>query len=114
GFILTPEPMAMHRLVVAESGRFPELGRLFYETGPKMGEARLGSFMGQAIDAGLLRPGDPVAMGRWFKSLVLHDIYNRRLWGVTGELTAQQLREPMCGAVEVFLNAFGSRPPADV
>src|SRR5262249_10746274 len=24
GFILTPEPMAMHRLVVAESGRFPE------------------------------------------------------------------------------------------
>jgi len=110
GFILTPDPMAVQRLVVAESGRFPELGRVFYETGPKMGEIRLGDFMRQAIEAGLLKPGDPVAVGRWFKTLILHDIYNRRLWGVIEDLNPEQLRAHVAGAVDVFLSAFALSP----
>lgn len=32
---LAPETVELHRIVVAESRRFPELGRLFYASGPK-------------------------------------------------------------------------------
>lgn len=33
--ILSPSSLALHRLLVAESPRFPELGRLSYESGPQ-------------------------------------------------------------------------------
>ncbi len=32
--IFSPETLGLHRIVVAESRRFPELGRLFYDSGP--------------------------------------------------------------------------------
>src|SRR5271165_2946196 len=33
-FVLRPRSLAIHRVVIAESVRFPELGRAFYENGP--------------------------------------------------------------------------------
>jgi AcrR family transcriptional regulator len=106
-FILRDMSMAIHRLVVAESGRFPELGRVFYETGPRLGERRLGDFMQNAINAGRLRRCDPVEAGRWFKALTLNDIYSRRLWGVIDELTPEQIRTHVGEAADIFLAAFG-------
>ena len=38
-FMLRDESMAVHRLVVAEAHRFPELGEAFYEAGPKLATA---------------------------------------------------------------------------
>ena len=32
--IFSPQTLGLHRIVVAESRRFPELGRLFYDSGP--------------------------------------------------------------------------------
>jgi TetR/AcrR family transcriptional repressor of mexJK operon len=32
--IFAPETLGLHRIVVAESQRFPELGKLFYDSGP--------------------------------------------------------------------------------
>src|SRR5689334_2348419 len=32
--IFAPETLGLHRIVVAESQRFPDLGRLFYDSGP--------------------------------------------------------------------------------
>src|SRR5271156_4544540 len=39
-FLQLDEIVAMHRLVSAEAGRFPEIGPLFYEAGPRKGEVR--------------------------------------------------------------------------
>ncbi len=105
-FLLTEPTLAIHRLVIAESGRFPELGRVFYETGPRQGGARLGEYFQKTMDAGLLRRGDAVAAGHWFKDLVLSDIYNRRLWGVLGELSEEELCAHVTEAVDIFLMAF--------
>jgi TetR/AcrR family transcriptional regulator, mexJK operon transcriptional repressor len=105
-FLLKGPTLAIHRLVIAECGRFPELGRVFYETGPRQGEVRLGDYFQRAMDAGLLRRGDAIALGRWFKDLVLSDIYNRRLWGVVGELTEGEMRAHVTQAVDIFLRAF--------
>ncbi len=107
-FILSNPVMAVHRLVVAESERFPELGRIFYETGPRKGESRLGDYMQGAMDAGFLRPRDPVSTGRWFKDLLLADIYNRRLWGVIDDQNSAQIRAHVEEAVDIFLAAFAA------
>lgn len=106
-FLFKPDTLAVHRLVVAESGRFPELGRIFYETGPKRGQENLKAFFEPLIEEGRLRPGDPVEVGRWFKDILLADIYNRKLWGVIGDPTPEQIRAHATKAVDVFLAAFG-------
>lgn len=34
--VFAPETLELHRIVIAESRRFPELGRMFYENGPEI------------------------------------------------------------------------------
>ena len=106
-FVLSDPVMGIHRLVVAESGRFPELGALFYETGPKRGEERLADYFTRAIAEGRLKADDPMTMGRRFKDLCLSDIYNRRLWGVLSALTPEDLRASVTEGVDIFLAYYG-------
>jgi TetR/AcrR family transcriptional repressor of mexJK operon len=108
-FLFRESTMAVHRLVIAESGRFPELGVIFYENGPRKGDVKLGAYIQQVMDAGLLRPGDPIATGRWFKNLVLADIYNKRLWGVIADPTPALLRAHATEATDIFLAAFATK-----
>jgi AcrR family transcriptional regulator len=97
--------LAMHRLVVAETGRFPELGRLFYDNGPARGAQRFAEYFQRVIAAGRLPPNDPREVGQRLKDLVLSDIYMRRLWGVL-DLGPVELRAHVTESVEVFLAAF--------
>src|SRR5690348_9832704 len=39
-FLWSEQLVALHRLIFAEVGRFPEIGRMFYEAGPRRGEVR--------------------------------------------------------------------------
>jgi TetR/AcrR family transcriptional repressor of mexJK operon len=106
-FLLREEMIALHRLVVAEAGRFPEIGRMFYEAGPQHGEVRFAEFFEGAITAGLVRRADPKMMGQRLKDLVLSDVYLRRLWGVLDPLSAKALRAHVAESVDIFLMAFG-------
>jgi AcrR family transcriptional regulator len=110
GLILSDPLAAIQRLVIGEAGRFPELGRIFYENGPKRGETRLGDYFQGAIDAGLLRPGDPLAMGKRFKQLVIADLQDLRLWGVLGEPTAEEIHARVAEGVDIFLTAYAAEP----
>ncbi|HEY5071055.1 MAG TPA: TetR/AcrR family transcriptional regulator [Caulobacteraceae bacterium] len=111
GFLLKEEIMAVHRLVVAEAGRFPELGAVFYQSGPRRGEMRFEAYFREVMDAHQLRRGDPLIAGRWFRDLVLSDIYTRRLWGVREDLTPAKIRAHCTEAVDIFLAAFGPLAP---
>ena len=91
-FVLRGPSMAVHRLVVAEADRFPELGRIFYETGPLIGLRKLSAYFGELIDGGQIRSADPEVVARRFKDLMLSDVYSRRLWGVIGDLTPGEIR----------------------
>jgi TetR/AcrR family transcriptional regulator, mexJK operon transcriptional repressor len=99
--------IAIHRLVVSETGRFPQLGRLFYENGPARGVQRFTEYFERVIAAGRLPPNDPREVGQRLKDLVLSDVYTRRLWGVLGPLTPDELRAHVTRSVDIFLMAFG-------
>jgi len=106
-FLLQSDILAVHRLVVAEVGRFPELGRLFYENGPQRGEARFTEIFREAMAKGLLPPADPRVAGQRLKDLVMSDVYLRRLWGVLEGFGPAQLRAHVEESVDIFLKAFG-------
>jgi TetR/AcrR family transcriptional repressor of mexJK operon len=108
GFILSPPSMSIHRIVVAEAGRFPQVGRIFYEAGPERGQEKMTNYFVGLIDAGKIKPVDPLMAARRFKDLVLSDVYSRRLWGVIGDLTPAQIRAHVEEAVDIFLAAFGA------
>ena len=99
--------IAIHRLVVAETGRFPELGRLFYENGPARGVQRFTEYFERVIAAGRLPPNDPREVGQRLKDLILSDVYTRRLWGVLEPLSPAELRAHVTRSVDIFLMAFG-------
>jgi AcrR family transcriptional regulator len=113
-FLLSEPVVAIHRLVVAEAGRFPELGRVFYETGPRSGELRLAEYLAGLMGAGLLRPCDPVGAARRLKDLYLSDLYSRRLWGVVGPLTSNEISAIVTEGVDIFLGAYGVESVAPV
>ncbi|MEJ0064111.1 MAG: TetR/AcrR family transcriptional regulator [Caulobacteraceae bacterium] len=109
-FLQVDQVVAMHRLVVAEVGRFPELGPIFFEAGPRRGENRFAEYVGAAMAAGYLPPDDPMMVGQRLKDLVMSDVYFRQLWGVAENFTSAALREHVARSVDVFLRAFGPKP----
>mgnify|MGYP003641674841 FL=1 len=50
--VLSPMALALHRVVMAEAPRFPELGRRFFLAGPKVVTAILAERLGVAAQAG--------------------------------------------------------------
>lgn len=105
-FLQTPEIVAMHRLVTGEVGRFPEIGPIFYEAGPKVGVRRFTDYFEQAIAEGRFPSGDALMLGQRLKDLVMSDLYLRLQWGVLEPIGEPALREHVAQSVEIFLAAF--------
>ena len=104
--LLSPDAVAIHRLVVAESERFPELGRAFYESGPRLVMERIGAYLGELMDRGVLRRADTSIAATHFKDLAMSGIYNLRLWGITTDLSPERLDEQIDCAVDTFMRAY--------
>lgn len=104
--LLSPETMAIYRVVVGEGERFPELARLFYDAGPRTGIARTAGLLQSLMDDGRLRKDDPVQAAYQFKDLSLSGVFHLRLWGVIGDPTPAERRTRAEIAVDTFLRAY--------
>jgi AcrR family transcriptional regulator len=104
--LLSPEAMAVYRVVVGEGDRFPELARLFYEAGPRTGIARTSEYLKRLMDQGELRDSDPVLAAHQFKDLALSGLFNLRLWGVIPDPGAAERRQRAKMAVDTFMRAY--------
>lgn len=108
-FLLTPLPQALYRIVLAESGRFPELGRMFYEHGPAAGRQQMAEVLRAASRAGLLAVEDPDRAAKILCSLCDGDLVMR--FRMLGEApTDQQILDAVEQVVEVFLRVYGRSP----
>jgi len=101
-FIMSDKIMSVHRLVIAESHRFPELGRTFYAEGPRLGIARFAELFGRWMDEGRLRKADPMHAAEQFSDLCKAGLYQRRLWNVVIP-TEADVEANVDRAVAIFL-----------
>ncbi|WP_347303434.1 TetR/AcrR family transcriptional regulator [Croceibacterium sp. TMG7-5b_MA50] len=76
-----PDGVATWRLIMAESNRFPEVGRIFYQEAAGRIERVLASYLQQQIDSGRLRDEGALDMARLLMGMHKAGL-NRRLWGV--------------------------------
>src|ERR1700761_2026897 len=106
--LLSDEVIAMHRIVVAEATRFPEIGEALYEAGPKRGKLRMVAYLKQAIADGRLKPCDPERAAEQAMEMALGGMSRRRLWNVGPIPTGQEIEAAIASAVDVFMAAYGA------
>ncbi|MBW8745216.1 MAG: TetR/AcrR family transcriptional regulator [Sphingomonas sp.] len=107
--VITPRLMQLRRMVIGEAGRFPELGKALYESGPKRAMAAMEAMFRHLADRGLLRIDDPSVAASHFNWLVMSQPLNQAmLLGDAGIPEAEALRRHAAEAVHVFLAAYGT------
>ena len=105
-FVLSDKVLAIHRLVMAEAPRFPELGRTFYDTGPRKGLTLLCEHLDRWMDQGRLQRADPFRAAEQFADVLKSGLHQRRLWSVETPSEADIDRN-VVEAVEVFMARYG-------
>lgn len=80
--LMSPDILRLNRLVISEAERFPEVGRIFFECGPKETGQRLSEYLRRAMDRGLLREADPLLVAQQLLHLCQARSHMRCLWNV--------------------------------
>lgn len=106
--LLDEQMLASLRLIVAESGRFPEVGQAAYELGLKRGLERLSAYFRNAMEAGEMRRTDPNVAAAQFLDLTDGSLYRRRLWNVIAEVSEEAISEEAERIANTFIAAFGN------
>ncbi len=104
---LTPEAIALNRLLIAESARFPELPLMMRQAGSAEGTRRVAALLDGAIAQGTLPPQDTGFAAEQFLHLVLAGPQRRAL-GLGPELDEQQTQAWRDASVALFLKGVGS------
>jgi TetR/AcrR family transcriptional regulator, mexJK operon transcriptional repressor len=95
--------LTMYRIVVAEVPRFPELGQVFYDSGPTVMIDRIAVILRRAADRGLLEIRDPRIAAVQFISLIRGEQHLTRVLGVTGSSNTADYTE---ASVDLFLAGY--------
>ncbi|OED46791.1 TetR/AcrR family transcriptional regulator [Leisingera sp. S232] len=108
GVLLNGFSLQLFRIFVAEADRFPELGPMFYESGPMALHEEIRSYMETAAQRGELVIGDADLAAAQFIELCKADIFLRFLFKVETEFTEAERERVVAGAIETFMARFGA------
>ena len=109
---LTPQALALHRLIVGESGRFPKLAAAVATEGStKEAITLIAGLLAREAHAGHLALEDPTLAAEQFLQTVL-SVPQRRALGLGTPMTAAELDRWARSVVDVFLNGCRKRSPA--
>jgi TetR/AcrR family transcriptional repressor of mexJK operon len=107
GMVMQPRILQLRRLVIGEAGRFPELGRTFYEQGPGRTITALATVFERLADRGVLQAGDPLLAAAHFNWLVMSIPLNRAmLLGEDEPPASAELDQYADAGVRAFLAAY--------
>ncbi len=107
--IMTPRAQGVYRMVVAEAPRNPELGRIFFEQGPAVVQARLTAIIAELRDAGALEVDDPAVAAQEFLGLMQGRFHLPCILGTLGELSEQDRADAAQRTARTFLRAYARR-----
>jgi AcrR family transcriptional regulator len=111
--VLSPEAIALNRIIIAEVIRFPALGVVFWDAGPQRTRAQIEGFLRRAAAAGSLAITDPRLAAEQFVALARGEIHLRSLLRLEDAGDPAGLREAAERTVLTFLRAFAPRATSD-
>jgi len=107
-FFISDFGLSMFRICTAESGRFPELGKNFYESGPQLVRERLVGYFHEAIDKDQLKIDDLDLAADQFAELCKASFFPRLLCGMESSFDKSEIERVLSGAVEMFMARYGA------
>ena len=107
--ILSPEAIALNRIIIGEVTRFPALGQVFWVAGPERTRAQIEVFLRRAAASGSLAIQDARLAAEQFAALARGEIHYRSLSRSEGPADPAALGAAAASTVATFLRAF--QPP---
>jgi len=106
--MLQPSSLALYRLIVAESARFPEIGGELYAVGPGRLIAVLADYLACETRNGRLAVAEPERAAEQFIGMLSGRVQLRALLGVCEDPTEAELNIRVEHAVASFLELYAS------
>ena len=106
--ILSPQGLTIHRIAVAEAGKFPELARAFYEAGPASAIRQLAEWLDARTRTGELRVPDPELAAEQFFTLCKTRYVMRRELRLIDDIPPAGTQQVVDATVSLFLAAYGA------
>ncbi len=107
-----PEMIALVRIVIGATAKFPNLGRAFYESGPCYGETKLAARLEAWRAEGALHFDDGRVAARHFIDLAKSGLLNACLFGAAETASPEAIARNVDVAVEVFVRLYGVGDPS--
>ena len=108
--VLSPEGIALNRIIVGEVARFPALGEVFWAAGPERQRVQIEAFLRRAVAAGALVIADPRRAAEQFVALARGEIHLRSLLRLEDPADPASIDTAARSAVTTFLRAFRPSP----
>ena len=96
----------MHRIVIAEAPRFPELGRAFFKNGPAIRLKALTEYLQRADAAGVLKVDDAALAAGEFVGALGGTVHLRAMLGYAEAISKEEQEALVGHAVDAFLRAY--------
>jgi AcrR family transcriptional regulator len=109
-FLCTTEKASALRTVAAIAERMPEIGRVFYETGPAVGIAKLADYLKAQNEAGILAVGDCTVAAAQFLDACKSTLFMPVLFNFSDAPRPEAIRHVVGIAVRTFLRAYRANP----
>jgi AcrR family transcriptional regulator len=104
--ILQPNLLALRRLVIGESARFPDVALAYYQGGPAHVEARFAARLGQLAQAGYLAMADPLVAAQRFGYLVVGPLQTRAMFVPSEPPTPAETAQAIETGIAAFLTLY--------
>ena len=104
--LLSPDGIALHRIILGEVTRFPGLGEVFWRAGPERQRVQIEAFLTSAAASGTLDLADTRLAAEQFLSLVRGDVQLRHLMRLEANADQRGIGIAVEGAVATFMRAF--------
>ncbi|MEW5705060.1 MAG: TetR/AcrR family transcriptional regulator [Pseudomonadota bacterium] len=107
--VTAPDGIALFRIVVGESARFPKLGAVFYETGPARLVDCIASYLREQNRKGTLAVAEPEIAAMQFLDLAKSRFHLRLVLGIGEAPTDGEKARAVGCAVELFLCLYAKK-----
>lgn len=109
-FLCTAEKASALRTVAAIADRMPEIGRVFYETGPAVGIAKLADYLKAQNEAGVLAVDDCMVAAAQFLDACKSTLFMPVLFNFSAAPGPEAIKHVVGIAVRTFLRAYRVNP----
>ncbi|GAC20953.1 TetR/AcrR family transcriptional regulator [Paraglaciecola arctica] len=102
--LISPQVGAIHRLLISESGRYPQLREIFIKTAPERNLRAVADYLQSLVDSGYLQLVDCYMAAQQLLNMFKGNYHMRCVLGDTVVLSEEEKRRYVESAVSIFLN----------